>query len=116
MSTIGERIRSIRKLHKLNQTEFAITIGVSQGTLSELEQDKYKPSVDCLMAIHNHFNTDIYWLIYGSDYINDTSVIIGLGESEVRLISEYRKLKPCDQDEIVDFIKMKINRYHSKKQ
>ncbi|WP_319023253.1 helix-turn-helix transcriptional regulator [Paenibacillus polymyxa] len=28
-------------MNKLNQTEFSSIIGVSQGTLSELEKDKY---------------------------------------------------------------------------
>ncbi|AUJ88471.1 MULTISPECIES: helix-turn-helix domain-containing protein [Paenibacillus] len=43
MSTIGQRIRTIRKTNNLNQIKFANTIGISQGTLSELEQDKYRP-------------------------------------------------------------------------
>ncbi|NUU74325.1 helix-turn-helix domain-containing protein [Paenibacillus xylanilyticus] len=114
MSTIGERIRSIRKLHKLNQTEFASIIKVSQGTLSELEQDKYKPSLDIVMALYDQFKTDLYWLVYGFDQVSDVSISKGLGDSEARLISEYRNLKPSDQDEIRDFIKLKIHRYHSK--
>jgi DNA-binding XRE family transcriptional regulator len=46
MKTLGEKIKSIRKLNKLNQTDFSSTIGISQGTLSELEKDKYKPSLE----------------------------------------------------------------------
>jgi DNA-binding XRE family transcriptional regulator len=46
MKTLGEKIKSIRKLNKLNQTGFSSTIGISQGTLSELEKDKYKPSLE----------------------------------------------------------------------
>lgn len=38
METLGEKIKNIRKLNKLNQTDFASTLGVSQGTLSELEK------------------------------------------------------------------------------
>ncbi|WP_434749477.1 helix-turn-helix domain-containing protein [Paenibacillus amylolyticus] len=44
MTSIGEKLKYIRKLNKLNQTEFSQMIGVSQGALSELEKDKYKPS------------------------------------------------------------------------
>ncbi|WP_281884193.1 helix-turn-helix transcriptional regulator [Paenibacillus sp. YYML68] len=50
-STIGERIRTVRKSNKLSQVEFANIAGVSQGTLSELEQDKYKPSLDTIIAL-----------------------------------------------------------------
>lgn len=31
----------IRKLNKINQVDFSNRIGISQATLSELEQDKY---------------------------------------------------------------------------
>ncbi len=31
--------------NKHNQTEFSQIIGVSQGALSKLEKDKYKPSL-----------------------------------------------------------------------
>lgn len=64
MSTIGQRIRTIRKTNNLNQIKFANTIRISQGTLSELEQDKYKPSLDILIAIKENFNSHIEWLIF----------------------------------------------------
>lgn len=41
---LGERIKRIRKKNQMNQTEFSHFIGVSQGTLSELEQNKSNPS------------------------------------------------------------------------
>ncbi len=37
MSTTGERIKRIRKIDEQNQVDFSNIIGVSQGTLSELE-------------------------------------------------------------------------------
>ncbi|MEK5140534.1 helix-turn-helix transcriptional regulator [Paenibacillus sp. FSL M7-0134] len=52
MKTLGEKIKSIRKLNKLNQTDFSSTIGISQGTLSELEKDKYKPSLETVIALN----------------------------------------------------------------
>lgn len=57
MSTIGQRIRTIRKTNNLNQIKFANLIGISQGTLSELEQDKYRPSLDIIIAIKENFNS-----------------------------------------------------------
>lgn len=47
-SSLGDRIRLIRKTNRLNQTEFSNMIGISQGTLSELEQDKYNPSLETI--------------------------------------------------------------------
>jgi len=45
----------IRKLNKINQIDFSNRIGISQATLSELEQDKYKPSSDTILAIVEKF-------------------------------------------------------------
>ncbi|WP_081317611.1 helix-turn-helix transcriptional regulator [Paenibacillus polymyxa] len=45
--------------------KFASIIGISQGTLSELEQDKYRPSLDLIIAIKESFNSHIEWLIFG---------------------------------------------------
>lgn len=109
MSTIGERIKRIRKLYEYNQVEFSNIIGVSQGTLSELEQDKYKLALDTIMQIHNKFNTDIYWLLFGVKQHNDDKNSFGKTESE--LILQFRKLKLVDQEEILDIIQLKINRY-----
>ncbi|WP_339188112.1 helix-turn-helix transcriptional regulator [Paenibacillus sp. FSL P2-0121] len=40
MNTIGANIKQLRKIHNLNQTDFANKIGVSQGSLSDLESGK----------------------------------------------------------------------------
>lgn len=60
---LGERIREIRKKNRMNQTEFSQLIGVSQGTLSELEQEKYNPSLDTILAIITVFkvNAALIW-------------------------------------------------------
>jgi transcriptional regulator with XRE-family HTH domain len=108
MSTLGERIRGIRKTNQLNQIEFANMIGVSQGTLSELEQDKYKPSVDILIAIQNKFKVDLEWLIIGS---TQDTYSINLNEKENKLISGFRKLNNDDQDEILEITRIKLKRY-----
>ncbi|WP_440120045.1 helix-turn-helix domain-containing protein [Paenibacillus sp. QZ-Y1] len=55
--------------------EFSKFIGVSQGTLSELEQNKYKPSLDIILAIHNHFNVDLLWLLLGEGTLNKADKI-----------------------------------------
>jgi transcriptional regulator with XRE-family HTH domain len=40
MNAIGDKVKAIRKKHKLNKIDFAETIGISQGRLSEIEQGK----------------------------------------------------------------------------
>ncbi|PPQ51347.1 hypothetical protein C5G87_01715 [Paenibacillus peoriae] len=75
MSTIGQRIRTIRK-NNLNQIKFANIIGISQATLSELKQDKYKSSLDVLIAIKENFNSYIEWLIFGDTPVSKNTIFI----------------------------------------
>ncbi|MGW8443547.1 helix-turn-helix domain-containing protein [Paenibacillus sp. S33] len=78
MSTIGQRIRTIRKTNNLNQIKFANIIGISQGTLSELEQDKYRPSLDIIIAIKENFNSHIEWLIFGDTPVSKNTIFKSL--------------------------------------
>ncbi|MGO4350011.1 helix-turn-helix domain-containing protein [Paenibacillus sp. MCAF9] len=105
-------MKKIRKLNELNQNDFSSQVGISQATLSELEQDKYKPSVETLTAIVTEFRTDLTWLLFGkSNSINKVIGINEVNEKEADLLMHFEKLKEIDQDEIIEFIKMKINRY-----
>jgi transcriptional regulator with XRE-family HTH domain len=64
METIGIKVKGIRKRHKMNQIEFSEKIGISQGRLSEIEQDKTKPSADTLIQLRKQFNIDLNWLLH----------------------------------------------------
>jgi DNA-binding XRE family transcriptional regulator len=113
VSTLGERIMYIRKNNQLNQVEFAKIIDVSQGTLSELEKDKYKPSIDTIISIYNNFPVDIEWLLanhHQKDNTEDTynSKIKG---KEGELLTLFRNLSTGDQDEIIGIMELKLKRY-----
>jgi hypothetical protein len=77
-----------------------------------IEQDKYKPSVDTVLSIVNGFGTDVEWLLVG---VKITVVkafgITAVKEKEADLLMHFDKLKSADQDEILEFIKLKISRY-----
>lgn len=112
ISTIGERIRTVRKSNKPSQVEFANIVGVSQGTLSELEQDKYKPSLDSIIAMKEWFKIDTDWLIFGEDNKEIKSIFnLSIESQELNLLSNFRELNEKDKDEIIQFIKLKITRY-----
>lgn len=114
MLTLGERIKRIRKSNKLNQVEFAKILGVSQGTLSEIEKDKYKPSIDIIISLHSNFKVDLEWLLINPNETNveKKSYISKIEDMEVDLINLFRKLTIEDQEEIVGIIEMKLKRYN----
>lgn len=115
MKTVGEKIKSIRKINKLNQFEFSQIIGVSQGTLSELEKDKYKPSLETITALRLNFNVNLEWLLI-EEYVSSNSGLfcVQLDDLESKLISEFRKLNVGDKQEIQEIINLKLKRYKDK--
>lgn len=114
--SLGERIRLIRKTNRLNQVEFSSMIGISQGTLSELEQDKYNPSMETILSIHNAFKTNLSWLLLGenlevADEQENKLFQSKLNEREIQLLELFERLTDYDKEEIVEIISLKINRY-----
>lgn len=93
MSIIGQRIRTIRKTNNLNQIKFANIIGISEGTLSELEQNKYRPSLDIIIAIKENFNSHIEWLIVGDTPVSKNTIFnLAIEAQELELILCFENL------------------------
>ncbi len=63
--TIGERLKYYREKKKLKVIDFSEMIGISQGTLSGLENNKSKPSTDTLASLVRHTDINIDWLLTG---------------------------------------------------
>ena len=63
--TIGKRIKNYRLKQNLKVKELSEKIGISQGTLSDIENDKTKPSADTLSLIIRHTDINPGWLLTG---------------------------------------------------
>lgn len=63
--TLGNRIRTLRKSHGLSQPALAKKAGVTQSTISDLENDKKSTSADNLMAIAKILKTSQEYLLTG---------------------------------------------------
>lgn len=55
MNKIGDNIRLLRKRMGLTQIDFSKQIGISQGTLSDIEQGHCNPSVETILSIHEKY-------------------------------------------------------------
>ncbi|MCP5054408.1 MAG: helix-turn-helix transcriptional regulator [bacterium] len=62
----GARVKLIRQMLKLKQSEFAEKTGMSGPSLSELENGKYKPGVDFLVKLHLEYKVNIYYVLFGA--------------------------------------------------
>jgi transcriptional regulator with XRE-family HTH domain len=92
MNTIGTRVTALRKEFKLNQKQFSSIIGISQGSLSDIEKGKTKPSFDTLISISSKFDVSTDWLLKGDwrgalfvkkEYLSKQYQIINLMEHHV---------------------------------
>lgn len=112
MKDIGFRIKCIRKENNLNQTQFAKTIGISQGNLSEIEMGNSNPSAETLLSLRQQYNVNLNWLLTGSDAEDGTTY---KDDHEKQLLEGYRKLNDYDKIEIIEIVELK-NRLRSKMQ
>ncbi|MBR1430170.1 helix-turn-helix domain-containing protein [Ruminococcus sp.] len=62
MSTVGFRIKLLRKALNLSQKEFAEKLYISQSYLSRIELDKESPSFALLRLISLEFDCSFIWL------------------------------------------------------
>lgn len=66
MSSLGERVKEVRKYYKLTQNEFAEKLGVSREYVSRLENGKENPSYNTLLSFDVFFNVSQDWLTTGN--------------------------------------------------
>lgn len=106
---LGEKVRYIRKTNELNQKEFSIIIGVSQGTLSDIERGVCLPSCETLAALRSRFNCDLNWLLTDNAEIassNQTNLSI----DELKLLENIRLLPVREKDELFEIVHIKLKK------
>jgi transcriptional regulator with XRE-family HTH domain len=109
---IGKRIKSFRIDNGYKTKEFADIIGITQGALSGLENEKSKPSAETLESLVRHTNINPKWLLTGEDDTNyqpdspvDTKflqeIIAGVEEG---LLKNNLSLRPEKKAELISLL------------
>lgn len=62
---VNERIRELRKILDLNQTEFGTRIGIKQGSIAAYESGARTPMDTVILSICREFNVNETWLRTG---------------------------------------------------
>ncbi len=65
LKQIGERMQLIRKKLNFLQKDFARELGISGGSLSEIEAGLAKPRFELFYNLTSKFNVNIYFLLHG---------------------------------------------------
>ncbi|MDK2799322.1 MAG: hypothetical protein PWQ70_941 [Clostridiales bacterium] len=135
LNSIGERIRFARKKKNLTLTDIKHLTGLSTGNLSELENDKFMPSANALIALRKTLDVSIDWILTGEEFtknclsekeadannqknpnyvIKETeSATYLLNEDETELINGYRKLDKEKRRDIQGFIHVCLQNTYS---
>jgi transcriptional regulator with XRE-family HTH domain len=89
MTGRGERYTAIRKKAGLNQSEFAESLGISQGYSSQIETEAREAGREVLEKLASTYHVNINWFLYGTDTSepidgsDDFNVYIPLIQQEV---------------------------------
>ena len=67
---LGQRLRQWRKTIPLKSFELAKLIKISQGSLSDIENEKSLPSADTITKLYQYSRINIIWLLTGKGAIN----------------------------------------------
>ncbi|HDH51262.1 MAG TPA: XRE family transcriptional regulator [Nitrospirae bacterium] len=73
---IGQRIRKWRKQKGLKLIELARTIGISHGSLSDIETEKTDPSADTLFKFVGNTDINLAWLFTGKGPMESSQMLI----------------------------------------
>lgn len=95
MSTIGERIRNLRKLHGLSQDKLAELIDKTKSNVSGYENDKFEPSAQTIVALCKVFNISADNLLFGVDdevLKIEQHESISIIKDEIELVKKIKKL------------------------
>lgn len=121
MDTIGSRIRTARKIKGLTMQQLHDLTGLSTGNISDLENDRYAPSVSALLPIRRALECSIDWLLSGEDFGAPKSEQalscdgVELSQLEVNFVAMFRLLKSSDREIAFDFVTMLYEKATGKK-
>jgi len=97
---VGQKIRQLRKEHKLTQVELSHRLGIQQSDLSRMEQGEYRVSLDTLFRILAEFKVGI------GEFFEDVAKE-SITPRDVQLVQKFKDLPDHAQREVEDFIAFK---------
>ena len=95
------RIRELRKKHRMSQIYLSIELEVSQETISAYEKGKYYPSFQSLLKLSRIFNSSIDYIM-GLSEKNDFTP--SLSTDDIILLNLYNKLTDSQKDKALAYM------------
>lgn len=98
---IVDRIQELCSQNGIKIRPLEEQLGIANGSIKRW--DISSPSCERMLKVAEYFNVSVDWLLTGEHQ--------NLSESEIEILKLYNSLSHSDQEEIRDFIKLKLNRY-----
>lgn len=114
-TSIGERIKELRKAKHLTQTQIHELTGISSGNLSGIESGKSLPSASAVVELAKVLQCSTDYILTGKTNSDsptsenfDIDFLVTIEETE--LLIEMRKLPPDDREELLALLHMKYQK------
>ena len=96
--TVGSRLRLWRKSMRMKLLDVKEMIGVSQGSLSDIENNKSLPSADTIAKLYQFTNLNIVWLLTGKgSMVRSENGHHAIEQGETQLVEETMEIYGEDQ-------------------
>lgn len=117
---IGSRIYKIRKHFNLSMEKFGKQIGISKGSINNIEKGTTNPSSQTVNSICREFNVDYAWLTQGvgedifisipESKIDQIMEDYGLTEKERPLVRGYLEAPEEVRQQVADYLNSIVER------
>ena len=97
----GERIKAVRKKLGLTMAEFGEPIGAKPSAISNWERGEYYPSHKFLLALEEHYDIPINFMLYGEEVVYVVKECRQVGEFIVEdkiLLKAYKSRLEAQRD------------------
>lgn len=113
MATLAERIKTLRKNAGLTQQEFGSYFGVAKNTICQYESGRSAPSDETKIAIANHFNVSMDYLMGKTDvpdFDSKTPTVMQtkLTDQTINTFHAYLDLSLENQKRVEDYVQILV--------
>ncbi len=111
MATLADRIKSLRKSAGLTQKELGEVLGIAKNTISQYENGQHAPNDEIKIAITNHFNVSMDYLMGKTDDPGFDSKTPTVFQSQVEkasidTIHAYVALSAANRKRVEEYVQM----------
>ena len=108
-----KRLKNLRSEAKINQTDLARALGVTQGTIGNWETGKRIPDAETLKEVANYFNVSVDYLI-GNDTKEESQAYFD--DPKIKMLARnLSQISDEDRKTVIDAIEGTIRAYKKAK-